>query len=135
MVLAYWCVFLAGLLPYAMVPVMRGKVYNNHNPRDFVSKQTDPLKRRALGAHQNSFEVFPFFAAAVIVAMANGMGSHLLDTLAVVWVALRVVYMWAYINDHEKLRSPVWGLGVLVTAIIFTMPAWSPLVWHAMPAY
>lgn len=135
MALSYWCILIAGLLPYALVPAMRGKIYNNHNPRDFAAKQVDPFKRRALGAHNNSFEVFPFFAAAVIVAQLNGMGSHLLDVLALGWVALRVVYIWAYLTDRERLRSPIWGLGIVLVLVIISMPAWTPLVWRSLPQF
>lgn len=129
MPLAYWCILMAGLLPYAVVPAMRGRVYDNRNPRDFVAAGNDPYRRRAYAAHLNGFEVFTLFAAAVIVAELNGMGSHLLDALALVWVVLRGGYMWAYLSDRAGVRSTFFGLGLLVVLAIFSMPVWTPLVW------
>ncbi len=129
MPIAYWCLLIAALMPFPLVPVARKAAgnFNNATPRDFAAKATG-LAKRAYGAHLNSMESFPFFAAAVLVAMQNGMDGDILDGLALTWVGLRLVYVWAYLSDRPGLRSPVWGCGILLAAAIMTMPAWSMLL-------
>ena len=45
---AYWCVFVAALLPYLWVAIAktRGERYNNHDPRAWQDKQTNPRSIR-----------------------------------------------------------------------------------------
>lgn len=125
MSIAYWCVLVAALLPYATIGVAkRLGSYDNRNPR--APDTYKGISWRANSAHQNGFEVFPFFAAAVIVA--SGAASHaaipLLDILAVVWITLRLAYTGAYLGDQATLRSIVWLIGWFLTVGIFTMPVW-----------
>lgn len=47
---------------------------DNHNPRDFLNGVQGEAKR-ANAAQQNSFEIFPAFAAAVLIAHATGEAS------------------------------------------------------------
>lgn len=129
MPIAYWCLLIAALMPFPLVRMARNAAgtFNNAAPRDFAANATG-LARRAYGAHLNSMESFPFFAAAVLVAMQSGMGGDILDRLAMAWVALRLVYVWAYLADRPELRTPVWACGILLAAAIMTMPAWAILL-------
>ena len=71
---AYWCVLIAALLPLAIVSYAKaGSGGDNHNPRAGIDS-LEPAKRRAYAAHQNAFESFPFFAAAVIIASTSAAG-------------------------------------------------------------
>lgn len=76
MTLALWCVFVATLLPYICFGIARntarraGTPRDGRNPRDFPNHLSG-LPKRAWGAHLNSFESLPGFAAAVIVAGIN----------------------------------------------------------------
>jgi uncharacterized MAPEG superfamily protein len=127
MSIAYWCVLVAALLPYFTVGVAKGKdrgAYDNADPRK--AGTYSGLAHRAHGAHQNGFEAFPFFAAAVFVASAGSphLESALLDGLALGWIALRLLYTWAYLGNRPSARSLIWVAGLLLTVAIFTMPAW-----------
>jgi uncharacterized MAPEG superfamily protein len=68
MPVAYWCVLIAALLPLALATYARAGIpSDNHYPREEVD-DFPPMKRRAYAAHENAYENFPFFAAAVIMA-------------------------------------------------------------------
>jgi uncharacterized MAPEG superfamily protein len=124
MTTAYWCVFVAILLPYIWFGVARNRaraLRDNHYPRDFPNHLSG-LPKRAWGAQLNSFESLPGFAAAVIIAhLVHGAQSHI-DALAVVWVVARVAYGIFYLGDKPALRtsaqvvSLVCVLGLLVVA-------------------
>jgi uncharacterized MAPEG superfamily protein len=73
---AYWCVLLAALLPYACAYLAKsggfGKPrsqggYDNQDPRAWLARQTD-WRARANAAQANTFEALPFFFAAVLIA-------------------------------------------------------------------
>ena len=73
---AYWCVFVAVLLPLVCAWLAKsggfGKPrreggYDNHDPRAWMARQTD-WHARANAAQANSFEALPFFIGAVTIA-------------------------------------------------------------------
>jgi uncharacterized MAPEG superfamily protein len=116
MTTAYWCILVAGLLPYlATVTAKSGTKFDNNNPRDWLAKQ-EGWRRRANAAQSNGFEAFPLFAAAVIVAHLTHAPQGRVDLLAMVFVAARVGYLAAYLADIAPLRSLLWmtGLGCAI---------------------
>jgi len=123
MTLAYWCVLIAALLPYLFTGFAKfGKLgsYDNRAPREFLGR-LDGWRKRADWAQMNTFEAFPFFAAAVIIAhLAGGARQSVIDGLAVAWVVLRLLYGAAYILDKATLRSLLWtgALGCAVALFI-----------------
>jgi len=125
MVTAYWFILIAALMPYSVLQVARGKAFNNAKPRDGFAEATG-VEKRAHGAHLNSFEAFPFYAAAVLVALQAGMGGWLLNVLAGLWLLVRVAYIYAYLKDMPAWRSRIWGVGMLLCIAIITMPLWAP---------
>jgi uncharacterized MAPEG superfamily protein len=125
--LAYWCIFIVALLPLICALIAKsGQVgkprkdggYDNNQPRAWLAKQTD-WRARANAAQQNSFEVLPFFFAAVIMAQQLGAPQARLDVMAFLFVFLRLFYILAYIADMPTVRSVVWGLGLFVNIGIF----------------
>ena len=90
---AYWCVLIAAMMPYIFTFIAKftGGRYNNYSPREFLEKQ-EGFRKRANWAQMNSFEAFPAFAAAVIIAHLTGGEQGWIDTLAMAFIALRVVY-------------------------------------------
>jgi uncharacterized MAPEG superfamily protein len=130
MTIAFWCVLIAALFPYAVVGMAKaGGGYDNREPRNPEIYATE-RRRRAHAAHQNSFEAFPFFAAAVFIAsLTIDVGQiHVVDAMAVTWVVLRIVYVACYLGDRASLRSIIWILALLDTVAIFTSPVWTPLL-------
>lgn len=112
MTIAFWCILVAALMPYACFGIAvnrsRGsdgrRVRDNRSPRDFPSIIQGTAKR-AWGAQLNSFESLPVFAAAVIVAYLAHTPQQQIDALAVAWVVLRVAYIAFYLTDRAALRS------------------------------
>ena len=96
--------------------------FDNSNPRD-PAFYTPGLRTRALGAHLNAQEAFPFFAAAVVLAEMRGMPQGIVDTLAVLFLLARVGYAGAYLGDRPALRSAIWFAAFALNFAIFFLPA------------
>ena len=127
MTLAFWMVLAAALLPYASTGYAKfsdggGKTYDNSAPRSQVDS-LPPRRRRAYWAQLNSFEAFPAFAAAVIIAHLAGASSTLIDVLAAAFVAARVMYTVLYISDKPTARSLVWAAGMACVIGLFVAAA------------
>lgn len=119
MTIAFWCVLIAGLLPYvATVTAKAGAKFDNHHPRDWLAKQ-EGYRRRANAAQANSFEAFPLFAAAVIVAHLTQAPQSRVDLLAMAFIAARVLYLICYLADWASLRSIAWLGGIACVVAIF----------------
>lgn len=124
MTTAYWCVLAAALMPYAFAGIAKfgDRRYDNRAPRDFLS-QLEGRQKRADWAQLNSFEAFPAFAAAVIIAHLSGAAQSSVDTLAVAFVLLRVAYGWAYITDRPSTRSLLWVAALACMVGLFVVAA------------
>lgn len=120
MTTAYWCVLVAGLLPYVATGLAKvgGERYNNRNPRGWLDRQQG-FRARANAAQANAFEAFPLFAAAVIVAHLTQAPQPRIDGLALMFIAARIAYTVCYVADWHWARSAVWALGFVLTLTIF----------------
>src|SRR5512145_3017961 len=120
MTTAYWCVLAAALMPYVAVSIAKsgGERFDNSNPRLWLERQQG-VRARANAAQQNSFEAFPFFAAAVIVAHLTQAPQDRIDALAVIFVAARAAYVVCYLADWHWARSIVWTIGIVATITLF----------------
>jgi uncharacterized MAPEG superfamily protein len=126
MTIAYWCVLAAAGLIYAATGLAKGggrmPPRANSTPREWLAK-LEGWPKRANWAQQNSFEVFPIFAAAVIIAEAVHAPQARIDTLALSFIAIRVVYLLLYLADLAMLRSVVWTAGMVCVAWLFCLGA------------
>ena len=125
MTIAEWCVFgtlLLYLLTIASVKWTAWGRFDNSKPRDDAF-YADPIRARALGAHQNGIEAFPFFAAAVLLAEFRQAPQHLIDELAILFVIVRIAYVFTYLGNRPTLRSILWSLGFAINIAIFFLPA------------
>lgn len=125
MTLAEWCVF-GALLLYILTIVSikwtRFGRFDNARPRD-PAFYDDALAERALGAHQNGIETFPFFAFAVLLAEFRDAPQRLVDELAVLFLIVRIAYVFTYLGNRPTLRSILWSIGFGINVAIFFMPA------------
>jgi len=125
MTIAEWCVFGAVMLylltiaPFKVIGLPR---FDNSKPRDPAFFE-DPLRARALGAHINGIESFPFFATAVLLAEFRLGPQRLIDELAVLFLIVRIAYVFTYLGDRPTLRSILWNIGFAINLAIFFMPA------------
>ncbi len=110
MAIAYWCILVAALLPYAWVMIAKasGQRYDNRDPRAWQARQDNPRSQRANSAQLNAFEAFAPFAAGVLMAQLAGVDPQRIAMLAVAFVALRVLHGVFYIAGIHALRSLVW---------------------------
>jgi uncharacterized MAPEG superfamily protein len=123
MTTALWCVLAAGLLPYVATMLAKSKSgFDNRRPRDWLHAQ-DGFRRRANAAQLNSFESFPLFAAAVLIAQYLKAPQHTLNVLALGFVAARILFMVFYVADKPALRSLVWFVGIGCCVGIFVVAA------------
>ena len=119
MTMALWCVLAVGIMPVLTVAIAKwGTRLDNNHPRDWA-QTLDGYRRRAYAAHQNGYEAFPLFAAAVIVAQMRGVPQDKLDALAVMVLLARIAYVTFYVKDRATLRSLVWAVGWFGSIIIF----------------
>jgi uncharacterized MAPEG superfamily protein len=125
MTIAEWCVFgtlMLYLLTIAPVKWIGIRHFDNSKPRD-PTFYADPIRARALGAHQNGIEAFPFFAFAVLLAEFHTAQQRLIDELAVLFLIVRLAYVFTYLGDRPTLRSILWTVGFAINLAIFFMPA------------
>ena len=125
MTVAEWCVFgslalyLLTIVPIKWIGFRR---FDNARPRD-PNFYDDPIAARALGAHQNGIEAFPFFAAAVLLAEFRIAPQRLIDELAILFLIVRIAYVFTYLGNRPTLRSILWSIGFAINIAIFFMPA------------
>lgn len=123
MTLAYWCVLIAALLPFPFTLAAKwSKRFDNRKPREYL-EATQGWRRRAHSAQLNSFEAFPAFAAAVIIAHLAQAPQNGIDLLAAAFIVLRVLYGLCYLADRASLRSLMWFGAMLCTIGLFVVAA------------
>lgn len=119
---AVLAVLIAGLLPVVCAGIAKwgARDYDNHDPRGWMAGQSG-RRARANAAQANSFEAFPFFAAAVALALHSGAAVEAVAPWAWGFVAMRVVYIYAYVADRSSLRSLVWFFGMIAVIRLYVL--------------
>jgi len=115
-------VMVAGLLPIVCAGIAKWKArgYDNHDPRAWLARQ-EGWRARADAAQSNSLEAFPFFAAAVVLALQGGVDADTVAQWAWLFVGLRLVYIFCYVTDRATVRSLVWMLGLAVVIRLYVL--------------
>ncbi len=133
MALSYWCVLLACLLPIVAAGVakwgtfsrsVREGGFDNEDPRAWLARQSG-RRARANAAQANSFEALPLFIAAVLTAQQLQVQQELIDSLALAFVLLRVVYILLYVTNRAAARTLVWSAGLAVSIALMVSPMWA----------
>ncbi|MDU1805193.1 MAG: MAPEG family protein, partial [Bradyrhizobium sp.] len=113
MTIAELCIFASVMLylltiaPVKWISVDGAGRYDNARPRD-PAFYAGGIRERALGAHQNGIEAFPFFAAAVLLAEFRGAPQNLINELSVLFLIVRTAYVLTYVGNRPSLRSILW---------------------------
>ncbi|KAJ4988437.1 hypothetical protein SVAN01_06054 [Stagonosporopsis vannaccii] len=114
------------------------KLFDRNNPRGFPdtlkkANLDEELRGRLLRAEAcsaNGFEALPLFAAAVTAGNAASVSAAIMNTLAVLWLASRLLYTYVYIfhSGTEKLtpgqaplRFKVWAIGATICMSLFVL--------------
>jgi len=125
MSIAFWCVLVAGLLPFVAVGIAKvDKSYLRHNdqPREWEARPQGK-QARAHAAHLNSFEAFPLFAAGVLIAAYNQAPQATVDGLALAFIVARLAYIGCYVGNLATLRSLVWMAAMGLNIALFVVAA------------
>ena len=133
MIIAFWCVLIAGVLPLAcaylskFVPKEGGSAsagprYDNREPRTWLAQQTG-RRARANAAQANSWEAFPLFAIGVVIAVLQHVPIATIDLLAITFIVARVIYIGCYFANLSSLRSLVWAIGFGATLALYLFAA------------
>ncbi len=114
----------AGAMPWICAGIAKGgqRNYDNHNPREWLAKQTG-YRARANAAQANCFEAFPMYAVGVLLAMLSDIEADQLEMWAGLFIAARVAYVAFYVMDKDKLRSLAWLVGVVSTVALYVLSA------------
>jgi uncharacterized MAPEG superfamily protein len=106
--------------PYLFVAFGRFQVgYDMSAPRALFDK-LPAYAQRATWAHQNSFEVFMFFAVAALMVYTTQTGSSYTTNLALAFLATRVAYSLCYIINIPLVRSLMWAGSMTCIAGLIT---------------
>ncbi len=123
----FLCVLIAYVLiyvpkiPLSLAMARQPGGYDNKHPRA-QQAALEGMGARASAAHQNGFEAFPGFVAAVLVAHGSGANDHRMTVLCIAFVVARALYIAAYLANQDYLRSAIWGIGFLCTVALFCLP-------------
>jgi uncharacterized MAPEG superfamily protein len=124
MTIAEYCIFgsvVLYLLTIVPIKWIGFRDYDNSKPRDRAFYH-DAIRSRALGAHQNGIEAFPFFAIAVLLAEFRDAPQNLINELAILFLIVRIAYVLTYIGNRPSLRSILWNIGFIINVAIFFLP-------------
>lgn len=100
----------------------RGAMWNMGN-RDVPGKPLTGIPGRLERAFKNFMETYPFFAAAVLMAVAAGKTGVLTERGVQLYFFSRVVYVGLYVGGIIYLRSAIWiasmvGIGMILYAVL-----------------
>ncbi len=119
---AIWAMVVASLLPLLMAMAAKGlggfNLADNAHPRSFLQNTTGAAAR-ANAAQQNSYETLPVFLAAVLVAMLFFVPQTIINTLAWLYVLIRIGFCVAYIANLSIFRSILWALSMVCCLMLF----------------
>lgn len=124
MTIAEYCIFgsvVLYLLTIVPIKWLGFREFDNSKPRD-PAFYHDAIRSRALGAHQNGIEAFPFFAVAVLLAEFRAAPQNLINELAILFLIVRIAYVLTYIGNRPSLRSILWSVGFIINVAIFFLP-------------
>jgi uncharacterized MAPEG superfamily protein len=123
------CLFIATFMPIlakAPLAIAMNKIkggYDNRNPRE-QQNTLSGFGARAKAAHENCFEALIMFTPGSLAVIATNSAGHLAEYFAIVFVAARLAYLFAYYFDKHVLRSIFWGIGFISSL---------SLIWLAIP--
>ena len=95
--------------------------FDNNHPRA-QQKAFKGIGARAQSAHENSFEVFAPFAAAVFVSHWGFVPPYLITILAFAFTVSRLFYIAFYLLDKSTLRTITWFIGFFIILTLFFLP-------------
>jgi len=121
MTVAEWALFGAVILYLGTIAPAKAighRQFDNAAPRD-PRFYDHPIRARALGAHINGLETFPFFAVSVLLAEFRSAPQSWIDGLAVLFLVSRLAFVLAYLFDKPTTRTVLWNIAMAFNVGIF----------------
>lgn len=121
MTYAYWYLLILIFLPYfftALAKVAPG--FDNTKPREFL-ESLEGWRKRSHWVQLNSFEIFPAFASAVIIAHQLKAPQSQIDMIALIFLILRVLYGFFYLFNKSTLRTASWLCSLACVVGLFSI--------------
>ncbi|WP_448514287.1 MAPEG family protein [Parathermosynechococcus lividus] len=109
------------LIYFPYIFVVMGRVQAGFDvaaPRALFDK-LPPFAQRAVWAHENSFETFMPFAAAVLLTLLTHVETQTVAIASVSFVVARFLYSIFYIANIPIGRSLMFGVGTAATLTLF----------------
>ena len=107
--------------PLALAQAKTGH-YDNKNPRAQQAK-LEGWGARAAAAHANGWEALPIFLAGGALCVATSGDGPTACLIGWGWVLSRVAYTVLYVQNIDKLRTLVWGLGLALSLSLYVRAA------------
>ena len=97
---------------------------DNKEPRTQSQQLTGP-GARAVAAQGNSWEALAVFSATILAVFIGGTDLDSIRMPVMIFTALRIAYIPAYITDLDKLRSLIFisGYGICIYLIYLALSA------------
>ena len=90
----------------------------NMGARDEDLPPLNDIAARLERARDNFLETYPIAIIALLVGNIYGQGSSLIGVAAWVWLVARAIYLPLYWAGVPKVRTLVWGVGMLALLAI-----------------
>jgi len=97
---------------------------DNKDPRG-QSAQLTGAGARAVAAQANTWEALGVYVAALLATVIAGIPMEQLSTLALVFTALRIAYIPAYLANQDAIRSLIYigGFGICMYMFYLSLSA------------
>ncbi|MEM7018259.1 MAG: MAPEG family protein [Pseudomonadota bacterium] len=124
----FWCLLVAVLIPYILAgssAYFRIKQFgkpDNKNPRAQAA-ELEGAGARAVAAQNNAWEALAVFSVAVFVAHLAGADAATSATIAMVFIAARILHAVFYIANLDILRSLSFIVGIGCCIYLFVLAA------------
>lgn len=90
----------------------------NMGARDEALPPLNPVAGRLVRAQANYQETFPVVAALLLAITVAGKASDVTAIAAWAWLAARVIYLPLYWAGVPKVRTLVWGVGLIALVVL-----------------
>ncbi len=125
LVLAWGCVLaLVHVFAAVRVKTRQYGVKWNMGARDEALPPPEPIVGRLARAQANFFETFPIAAAAILIVTVAGRTDEWTAIGAILWLAMRALYLPVYALGIPKLRTVIFLLSVVGIALILRPVLW-----------
>lgn len=90
----------------------------NMGARDEALPPMNPIAGRLDRARGNFLETYPVAIVALLAVAITGRSSDLTSLAAWAWLGARVIYLPLYWAGVPKVRTLVWGIGLIALLVI-----------------